>query len=175
MMSELKRTGLIQIYTGEGKGKTTAALGLALRATGRGFKVSFIQFCKGLESGEHIFVEKYPVFEIVSGGHSDIFKAPKGILKKEAQDTLKLAEEKITSGKYDLIVLDEINIAIHLDFITVGEVLDLLDKKPAGLELVLTGRYAHPDLIARADLVTEMKAIKHPYTQKITARLGIEL
>jgi cob(I)alamin adenosyltransferase len=173
-MSEKVKKGLIQIYTGEGKGKTTAALGLSLRAVGRGFKVCFIQFCKGKLSGEHLFVQQYPVFEILYRGNSDIFRAPEDVLKKEAQDTLSLAEEKILSGQYDLIVLDEINIAVHRNFVSAAEVLSLLDKKPAKLEIVLTGRYAHEALIQRADLVTEMKPLKHPYFENIPARLGIE-
>jgi cob(I)alamin adenosyltransferase len=173
-MSDKTRVGLIQIYTGDGKGKTTAALGLALRAVGRGFRVCFIQFCKGKLSGEHLFVEKYPVFEILFRGNSDLFTSPESVLTEEAQNTLKLAEEKILSGQYDLIVLDEINIAIYRNFITATEVLKLLDKKPAKLEIVMTGRSAHEDLIKRADLVTEMMPIKHPYSQKIPARIGIE-
>jgi cob(I)alamin adenosyltransferase len=173
-MPEKVKQGLVQVYTGEGKGKTTAALGLSLRAVGRGFKVCFIQFCKGKLSGEHLFVEKYPVFEILYRGNSDIFTAPEEILKKEAHETLALAEEKIFSDQYDLIVLDEINIAVYRNFIIAAEVLALLDKKPARLEIVMTGRYAHDDIIKRADLVTEMKPIKHPYFQKIAARMGIE-
>jgi cob(I)alamin adenosyltransferase len=173
-MTEKTKMGLVQVYTGEGKGKTTAALGLALRACGRGFKVCFIQFCKGRLSGEHLFIEKHPVFEILYHGNSDIFRAPEEVLKKEAHETLQLAEEKITSGQYDLIVLDEINIAIYRNFVTLEEVMALLDKRPAGLEMVLTGRYAPADLIKRADLVTEMRPLKHPYFENIPARLGIE-
>jgi cob(I)alamin adenosyltransferase len=173
-MAEKLKQGLIQIYTGEGKGKTTAALGLSLRAVGRGFKVCFIQFCKGRVSGEHLFVEKYPVFEILYRGNSDLFKTPDDILTREAHDTLRLAEEKITSGQYDLIVLDEINIAIYRQFLTVDEVLALLAKKPANLEIVMTGRWAHEALIQKADLVTEMKPLKHPYFENIPARMGIE-
>ncbi len=173
-MAEKKRQGLIQIYTGDGKGKTTAALGLSLRAAGRGFKVCFIQFCKGQTSGEHIFVEKYPAFEILRPGASNIFTAPDEQLKAEALQALALADERITSGRYDLIVLDEINIAVYRGFITLEQVLDLLDKKPEPLELVLTGRWAREELFARADLVTEMHLIKHPWQKKIRARVGIE-
>jgi cob(I)alamin adenosyltransferase len=173
-MNEKTRKGLIQIYTGEGKGKTTAALGLALRATGRGFKVCFIQFCKGRLSGEHLFVEKYPAFEILYRGNSDLFKAPEAVLQHEAHETLDLAREKILSGQYDLIVLDEINIAVYRRFITTAEVLALLDLKAAALEIVMTGRYAAEELVQRADLVTEMKPLKHPYSQNIPARIGIE-
>ncbi|HSW58985.1 MAG TPA: cob(I)yrinic acid a,c-diamide adenosyltransferase [Dehalococcoidales bacterium] len=173
-MAEKKRLGLVQVYTGEGKGKTTAALGLALRAVGRGWRVCFIQFCKGQLSGEHLFLEKYPVFEILCPFKSNIFTAPDDTLKKEAGETLKLAEQKILSGNYDLVVLDEINIAVYRRLIPADQVLALLEKKPAGLEVVLTGRYAHDDLIKRADLVTEMKPVKHPFFDNIPARLGIE-
>jgi cob(I)alamin adenosyltransferase len=173
-MTEKKRQGLIQIYTGDGKGKTTAALGLSLRAAGRGFKVCFIQFCKGETSGEHLFVEKYPAFEILRPGTSNIFTAPDEQLKAEALQALALAEEKIASGHYDLIVLDEINIAVYRGFITLEQVLGLLDKKQESLELVLTGRYAREELYARADLVTEMHLIKHPWQKKIRGRIGIE-
>lgn len=172
-MPEKEKRGLIQIYTGEGKGKTTAALGLSLRAVGRGFKVCFIQFCKGQTSGEHLFIQKYPVFEIIILGRSNTFTASDAVLKAEAQETFKVAQKKM-SGDYDLIVLDELNIAIYRGFITVEEALALLDKKPARTEVVLTGRYAHEELIKRADLVTEMKPIKHPYLQNVKARIGIE-
>jgi len=173
-MVEKERQGLIQIYTGEGKGKTTAALGLALRAAGRGFKVCFIQFCKGQTSGEHLFIQKYPAFEIIVLGCSNTFTASDAVLKAEAQETLKLAQEKMSSAEYDLIVLDEFNIAIYRGFISVVEALALIDKKPAKTEVILTGRYAHEELIKRADLVTEMKPIKHPYFQNVKARIGIE-
>jgi cob(I)alamin adenosyltransferase len=173
-MVEKERQGLIQIYTGEGKGKTTAALGLSLRAAGRGFKVCFIQFCKGQTSGEHLFVKKYPAFEIIVPGRSNTFTSPDAVLKEEARETFKIAQDKMTGGDYDLIVLDEFNIAVYRGFISVAEALALLDKKPARTELVLTGRYAHEELIKRADLVTEMKPIKHPYSQNIKARIGIE-
>jgi cob(I)alamin adenosyltransferase len=173
-MAEKTKQGLIQIYTGDGKGKTTAALGLALRAAGRGLKVCFIQFCKGETSGEHLFIDKYPAFELLHPGAGNIFTSPEPQLKREAQETLILVEEKIASGRYDFIVLDEINIAVYRGFLTIEQVLTVLDKKPATLELVLTGRYAPVDLVKRADLVTEMLAIKHPFDQGLPARSGIE-
>jgi cob(I)alamin adenosyltransferase len=173
-MSDRTQKGLIQIYTGEGKGKTTAALGLALRAAGRGMRVCFIQFCKGETSGEHLFVSKFPAFDILRPSESNCFRTPDAQLQAEASQTLLLAEEKMLSGKYDLLVLDEINIAVWRGFISIQQVLDLLDKKPASLELVLTGRYAPEELIQRADLVTEMKLIKHNFQQGIPARKGIE-
>jgi cob(I)alamin adenosyltransferase len=173
-MAEKNRQGLVQIYTGEGKGKTTAALGLALRAAGRGLRVCFIQFCKGATSGEHLLIEKYPVFELLHPCAGNLFTAPTDQLKKEAEETLALAEKKIISGQYDLIILDEINIAVYRGFLKVEQALALLDKKPAALELVLTGRYAPAALVERADLVTEMRAVKHPFTTGQNARDGIE-
>ncbi len=173
-MTAKPKKGLLQIYTGDGKGKTTAALGLALRAAGRGLRVAFIQFCKGQTSGEHLFVEKYPAFELLHPGSGDIFTSPDAQLKKEAEETLILAESKIIGGNYELIVLDELNIAIYRQFLTIEQVLDLVDKKPEPLELVITGRYAPTALVKRADLVTEMLAIKHPFESGQPARLGIE-
>jgi len=173
-MSKTANRGLIQIYTGDGKGKTTAALGLSLRAAGRGLKVCFIQFCKGQTSGEHLFVSQYAAFEILRPGKANLFTATEAQLKEEALKTLELAREKITSGVYNLIVLDEFNIAVYRGYITIEQALELLDSKPASLELVVTGRYAHEALIQRADLVTEMRLIKHPYGEGTPARLGIE-
>ena len=173
-MVKKTRQGLIQIYTGDGKGKTTAALGLALRAAGRGLRVCFIQFCKGETSGEHLFIDKYPAFELLHPGAGNIFTSPEPQLKREAQETLILAENKIVGGQYDLVVMDEVNIAVYRGFLTIEQVLTVLDKKPATLELVLTGRYAPVDLVKRADLVTEMLAIKHPFDQGLPARSGIE-
>jgi len=173
-MTEKTRQGLIQIYTGEGKGKTTAALGLAMRAAGCGLKVCVIQFCKGEYCCEHDFIARYPAFEFIQPGSGDIFTSPENQLKEEALKTLALAEEKMLQGGYDLLILDEINIAIHRGFITLEQVLTLLKKKPDFLELVLTGRYAPEALIQQADLVTEMKLIKHPFGRGIPARKGIE-
>ncbi|MFH1382166.1 MAG: cob(I)yrinic acid a,c-diamide adenosyltransferase [Chloroflexota bacterium] len=166
--------GLIQIYTGEGKGKTTAALGTAIRATGQGLRVGFIQFLKGEPTGEHLFVSLYQPFDIVQISTGDIFIKSQEQLKEEAQRTLAYAEEQMLGGKYDLLVLDEIFIATHKGFITIRQVLDLLEKKPARLELVLTGRDAPPEIIERADLVTEMRLVKHPFRRGIAARRGIE-
>lgn len=173
-MTEETRPGLIQIYTGEGKGKTTAALGLAMRAAGCGLKVCIIQFCKGELCCEHDFIARYPAFEFIQPGSGDIFTSPEEQLKDEALKTLALAEEKMLQGGYDLLVLDEINIAIHRGFITQEQVLALLKKKPPSLELVLTGRYAPEALVREADLVTEMRLIKHPFESGIPARKGIE-
>ena len=173
-MSEKKTKGLIQVYTGDGKGKTTAALGQAMRAAGRGLKVCFIQFLKSEPTGEHLFLRRYPAFEIHQTGAGNNFTKPETELKKEAQQTLTYAAEQMLSGKCDLLVLDEILVAINKELISTARVLELLDKKPESLEMVLTGRNAPPEIVQRADLVTEMLKIKHPYDNKIIARRGIE-
>ena len=173
-MVEKNSKGLVHVYTGDGKGKTTAALGLAMRAVGQGMKVAFIQFLKGLPCGELFFVQQYKPFEIVQISVGDSFKKSKEQLSQEAQQTLAYAEREIASGKYDLVILDEIFIAIDQGSITVKQVLDLLDAKPVSVELVLTGRKAPPEIVQRADLVTEMLMIKHPFTEGTGARRGIE-
>jgi cob(I)alamin adenosyltransferase len=173
-MSEEGERGLIQIYTGEGKGKTTAALGLALRAVGQGMRVGFIQFLKGEPCGEHFFVSRYHPFDIVQISAGDVFTKSREQLKLEAQRTLGYAEEQMLSGRYDLLILDEILIAIHKGLIATKQVLDLLEKKPASLELILTGRHAPSALVQKADLVTEMRMIKHPFEKGVSARVAIE-
>ena len=173
-MVEKSSKGLVHVYTGDGKGKTTAALGLAMRAVGQGMKVAFIQFLKGIPCGEHLFVKQHKSFELVQISVGDSFKKSKEQSKKEAQQTLAYAEKEILSGKYDLVILDEVFIATSQGLITVKQVLDLLDAKPASVELVLTGRKAPPEVIQRADLVTEMLMIKHPFTEGTDARRGIE-
>jgi len=173
-MVEKNSKGLVHAYTGDGKGKTTAALGLAMRAAGQGMKGAFIQFLKGLPSGELLFAQQYKPFEIVQISVGDSFKKSKEQLGQEAQQTLAYAEQEIVSGKYDLVILDEIFIAINQELITVKQLLDLLDAKPSSVELVLTGRKAPPEIVQRADLVTEMLMIKHPFTGGTSARRGIE-
>jgi len=173
-MVEKNGKGLVHVYTGDGKGKTTAALGLAMRAVGQGMKVAFIQFIKGEPCGEHFFAKRYDPFEIVQISVGDSIKKSKKQLSQEAQHTLDYAEHEILSGKYDLVVLDEIFVAINQGLITVKQVLELLDSKPASVELVLTGRNAPPEITQRADLVSEMLMIKHPFTEGTSARRGIE-
>ncbi len=166
--------GLIQIYTGDGKGKTTAALGLALRACGHGMAVIFIQFVKGIPTGEHAFNAKYHAFEIAQIGKGDCFTKDAKILESEAKETLKFAREQLRSNKYDLVVLDEIFVAMHVNLLSLKEVMDLMDQKPESVELIMTGRNAPPEIIARADLVTEMRLVKHPFNAGVTGRRGIE-
>lgn len=173
-MVEKDSKGLVHIYTGDGKGKTTAALGLALRAAGHNMKVVFIQFLKGQLCGEHFFVSKYHPFDIIQISSGDIFTKSQEQLRQEAQQTLVVARQEILSGKYDLVILDEIFAAINQGFITIHQVLELLDEKPSSTELVMTGRKAPPEIVQRADLVTEMLMIKHPFTEGFSARRGIE-
>ena len=166
--------GYIQVYTGEGKGKTTAALGLALRAAGRGMRVVVIQFLKGEASGEHLFADKYHPFEIVQLNKGNCFRQPFSELRPITGQTLSLAEEKLTKEDYDIIILDEIFTALNKELITTAQVIDLLDKKPENVELVLTGRKAPREVIERADLVTEMAAVKHYFSEGVKGRKGIE-
>lgn len=173
-MVEKDSKGLVHVYTGDGKGKTTAALGLALRATGHGMKVLFIQFLKSQQCGEHFFVAKYHPFDIIQISTGDSLFKSREQLDQEVHETLALAKQEIISGKYNLVVLDEIFVAISRGCITVNQVLELMEEKPSMVELVMTGRKAPPEIVQRADLVTEMLMIKHPFTEGFSARRGID-
>ena len=167
--------GLIQVYTGDGKGKTTAALGLALRTVGQGMKVIVIQFVKGNRTcGEHLFASKYHHFDIVQLSTNSRFNQTIEELHLTAERTLAFAEETMLGGIYDMVILDEIFIAVRKGLITTEQVKNLMGKKPEGVELVLTGRGASEEIIQQADLVTEMTAVKHPLSSGITVRRGIE-
>src|SRR5665647_610032 len=158
--------GLVFVYTGNGKGKTTAALGLAIRAIGYGRKVLIIQFMKGRDYGETLALEKYlPSITLYKCGQdSFVMKNNLSPLDIElAQKGLDRAREAVYSESYDLVILDEINVAINFKLLPLQEVLDLIKNKPEKLDLGLTGRYAAPEIIELADLVTEMKEIKHPF------------
>lgn len=170
-------TGLIQVYTGNGKGKTTAALGQAMRAAGQGLKVYIVQFMKGWPHyGELDTVGQHSNVTMKQFGRPDyVYKedpAPEDI--RLAREALEHAREIVRSGQYDLVILDEVNVALEWDLIQLDNVLSLLDQKPDKVELILTGRYAHPEVTARADVVTEMREIKHPYHRGIVSRRGIE-
>ena len=166
--------GLIQIYTGNGKGKTTAALGLAVRACLHGYRVAFIQFMKGTDYGEDRLNEIIPNFHLEKFGRKEFVnpKSPHPRDVEEAKRALKRAEELMND--YDIMVLDEINVALHFNLLKLNDVLEFIEKKPENLELVLTGRYAPKELIEIADLVSEIREIKHPYAKGIMAREGIE-
>jgi cob(I)alamin adenosyltransferase len=168
--------GYIQVYTGNGKGKTTAALGLALRAAGAGKKVYFAQFVKGKTYSEIKAILKYlPDITIKQYGRGCfIVKAPTSEDIEAARNGLDTVAEIVESGKYDLVVLDEATIAIYYELFSVSELIGVLLRKPEETEVVVTGRYAPEELIEFADLVTEMKQVKHYYTKGIQARKGIE-
>ncbi len=174
------RRGLVMVYTGDGKGKTTAALGMAVRAVGRGLRVLMIQFIKGSwHYGELDGAKRLaPEFEIASGGKGFVGiiddKLPFEEHQKAAAATLAFAREQVTSGRYDLIILDEVNNAVVGNLIPLEELLELLDARPPELHLLLTGRGAAPEVIERADLVTEMREIKHPYQKGILAQVGVD-
>jgi len=175
-MPKLER-GLIQVYTGNGKGKTSAAFGLALRAVGRGMRVFMIQFIKGgFDYGELYVVDKLPNLTLkVFGRGKFVTEKPAGKEDVElAGQALALAEETIKGGRYDVVILDEVNVALSLKLISLEKVLRLIKEKPKHVELVLTGRDAPEEIIEAADLVTEMREIKHPYKKGLPARKGIE-
>ncbi len=169
--------GLVQVYTGEGKGKTTAALGLALRALGRGLKVFMLQFLKGDDTGElhagRLFEDHFIIEQTGLKGFIRRDRIAEADIHR-AQEALQRAREILTSGDYDLVILDEINVAMYFELIPVREVLHLLQDRAANVEVVLTGRYAPQEIIEAADLVTEMKNIKHYYQAGVPARRGIE-
>ncbi|MDF1535745.1 MAG: cob(I)yrinic acid a,c-diamide adenosyltransferase [bacterium] len=176
-MSDIGR-GYTHVYTGDGKGKTTASLGLAVRAAGNGLGVLIIQFLKGSEmTGERKAVlHLKPVIEIRPRGRDGLLR-PDDITGEDrtmAMEALVESCREITSRKWDVIVLDEINTACALELIPVPRVTELMDGKPDGLELVLTGRGAPAEIIEKADLVTEMREIKHYFRQGVSARKGIE-
>jgi cob(I)alamin adenosyltransferase len=170
--------GCVQVYTGNGKGKTTAALGLAFRAVGRGLRVCMFQFIKGGgQYGEHLMAEKLaPLLTIIQSGRPGWVNT-KDITedRKVAQAALVQATELLMSGRYDVMIMDEINGAVGFGLIDVEQVLELIRLKPERVELVLTGRNAKEQVMAVADLVTEMRDIKHYYAAGVPARTGIEM
>ena len=167
--------GYIHVYTGNGKGKTTAALGLCLRAVCAGKKVFFGQFLKGQHYSELDTVKYLPSFEIEQfGSECFVGKEPSKTDIEEAKKGLDRMREIIISNKYDVVVFDEINIALFYKLLSVDEFFKVLDLKSESLEVICTGRYAPEEIMNRADLVTEMKEIKHYYTKGVTSRVGIE-
>jgi cob(I)alamin adenosyltransferase len=168
--------GLIQVYTGNGKGKTTAALGLALRAAGRDKKVLIIQFMKKWDYGELYSIKQIPQITIKTFGTKDFVYKGKAreIDYREARKAFVEGVQGAISGKYDVVIFDELNIALDFGLLEIQEVVNFLKDKPEAVEVVITGRNAPPELLDLADLVTEMREIKHPFQKGIQARIGIE-
>jgi cob(I)alamin adenosyltransferase len=168
--------GYIHVYTGDGKGKTTAALGLALRAAGAGFRVYIAQFVKGMKYSEMNILPKLSDCITLKQYGRDCFIEREPTMEdiQAAQEGLKEAKEIMCSEEYQMIILDEANIAIYFNLFSVDDLLDFMGEKPKGIELVITGRKADTRVIEAADLVTDMKEIKHYYQKGIEARSGIE-
>jgi len=175
-----EKRGLVVVITGYGKGKTTSAMGMALRAVGHGMKVCIIQFMKGdLYSGEWDGVKKLKgLVELTATGKGfcGIEGNPYSHAehRKNAQEAIELAHTKMDSGHFDLLILDEINNALHLKLADLPQVHALLDKRPAPLHLILTGRDAHPEVIDRADTASEVREIKHAYRKGIEPQPGVD-
>ncbi len=174
------KDGLVIVYTGKGKGKTTAALGMALRAIGYDYKVCMIQFIKGSwHYGEMTSSKRLePEFELTAVGKGFVGimddKSPIEDHKKIADEALAIAKEKITSERYNIVILDEINYAVNLGLVKIDDVLKLIQTKPTNVNLVLTGNHVKDEIIELADLVTEMREIKHPFKSGIRAKKGID-
>ncbi|PIE56061.1 MAG: cob(I)yrinic acid a,c-diamide adenosyltransferase [Desulfobulbus propionicus] len=169
--------GLLMVFTGHGKGKTTSALGMAMRAAGHGMKVLFLQFIKGSwKYGEMEAIARFPeTIELLVEGRGVTWKSDDLDKDKAAAiNAWSKAKEAISSGKYDMIVLDEFTYLLLYNMIDRSEALQTLAAKPSALHLVITGRNAPPELIEQADLVTEMQAVKHPYKEGIKAQKGVE-
>lgn len=179
MSERLLSKGLVSIYTGSGRGKTTAALGLAMRVLGWGGRVCVIQFIKGYSDiGELKFAEQFSDrFELRQFAADDSLSISEHKLsgrRQAAESALDYAQAIIIRGDYDLVILDEINNALHYELISLTRVVETIQTKPTHVELVLTGRQAPPELIEIADYVTEMSLIKHPFDKGVTARRGID-
>jgi len=177
------KKGIIQIYTGSGKGKTTAALGLAIRAIGQGLKVCMIQFAKpcDFDTGEKKIVKKLVIdLKLVQFGDSRTWVKPTSEqeitvdMKKAGSEALEFAKECMTKGDVDVLILDEIIVAVNLGIIAEDDLISIMKSKPTGVELIMTGRGATIRMMDLADLVTEMKEIKHPFQKGINARKGID-
>ncbi|MFC1952983.1 cob(I)yrinic acid a,c-diamide adenosyltransferase [Chloroflexota bacterium] len=173
---QLKK-GLVQIFTGDGKGKTSAAVGTVIRALGQGLKVCVVVFMKGNRpSGEWTFLSNIPDVMIARYGLGTLVE-PDSIKpeeKEQAREALSFARQSMLSDNYDIVIMDEVNVAVDRKLVELDEVVKLLKDKPSRVELILTGRRADSQLVQLADLVTEFKKIKHPYDRGIKARRGIE-
>lgn len=175
--SPILERGLVQVYTGDGKGKTTAALGLALRMAGQGGKVAFIQFMKGWDFyGEIEGLKNIPGVRHERTGTPDyVYRGQESTVDRvEAQRGFDLARECLKGGYYDLVVLDELNVVLDFGLLELEPVMELLRSRPSHVEVVVTGRGAPEALSAEADLVTEMREVRHPYKKGIISRRGID-
>ena len=168
--------GLIQVYTGDGKGKTTAALGLALRAAGRNMKVLIVQFMKKWDYGELHSVKLIPNITLETFGTKEfVYKGKaKKIDYEEAEKAFSFGIKGMQSGNYDIVIFDELNMALYYELLDLKEVVKKIMEKPQNVEVIITGRRAPQEIIEIADLVTEMREIKHPYQKGVEARIGIE-
>lgn len=168
--------GLIQVYTGDGKGKTTAALGLALRAAGRNMKVLIVQFMKKWDYGELHSIKLIPNITLETFGTKEfVYKGKaKKIDYEEAERAFSFGVKGMESGNYDIVIFDELNMALYYDLLDTREIVKKIKEKPQNVEIVITGRRAPREIIEIADLVTEMKEVKHPYQKGVEARIGIE-
>lgn len=169
--------GLVIVITGNGKGKTTAAFGQALRAIGQGYKVLVVQFMKGRKYGEFIAAEKYLPSLVIKRFGLDSFvmrDSPAAVDIELALRGFDLAKKAIAGGKYNMIILDEINVAVDFNLVDLKHVVDMIKTKPPALDLILTGRYAAKEIIRLADTVSEVQEIKHHYAAGIKDRAGIE-
>jgi len=170
------KQGYIQVYTGDGKGKTTAALGLALRAAGAGARVFIAQFAKGRPTAELAALQRFSDLITIKryGREHFIMGEPEPEDVQAAQQGLQEVQQAIASGDYSLVILDEANIAVDLGLFSADALLTVIEAKPKQVEIIITGRNAHERIIDRADLVTEMRQVKHYYTRGVAARHGIE-
>jgi cob(I)alamin adenosyltransferase len=169
--------GLVIVITGNGKGKTTAAFGQALRAVGQGYKVLVVQFMKGRKYGEFIAAEKHlPSLTIKRFGLDSFVMRdnPATVDIELAREGLEFAKKAIASGKYNMVILDEINVAVDFKLIDIKQIVEMIKNKPPALDLILTGRYAAKEIIRLADTASEVKEIKHHYAAGIKDRAGIE-
>jgi cob(I)alamin adenosyltransferase len=168
--------GYLQVYTGNGKGKTTAAIGLGVRAAGAGLRVIMVQFMKGRRYSELDALRNIPNFEVHQHGRDEFVSKdhPEQIDIDLAREGLSHAERAIMSSKYDLVILDELNVALDFGLVPISEVVNILRTRPRHVEVVITGRYAPKEILELADLVTEMKEMLHFYNNGVKARKGIE-